>query len=159
MRRLLKNTTRVSTYLTVAGRLHEADLQQAAEDGFRSVLDLRSPEDNGYLLGEENWALAAKLNYIDTPTYATILTEDLIFDLFLQIGQLPKPLLIHCSSDPTLNNSWPANAYTITLMYLATQEGERFTSSQALDRAVLDGFDYSTAPELKELLSLYIDTH
>ncbi len=157
MEYMLKNATRVSTDLTVTGRLNEEDLQQAAEDGFQSVLDLRSPRERGYLLGEENWALAAKLNYISTPTYATLLTEDLIYDLFLQIGQLPKPLLIHCSSDLTLNSNWPANAYTITLMYLATQE--RLTSAQALHRAVLDGFDYNTAPALKEILSLYIDTH
>ena len=154
---MLKNATRVSTDLTVAGRLSREDLQQAAEDGFRSVLDLRSLSESSYLLDEENWALAARLNYINTPTYATILTEDLIFDLFLQIGQLPKPLLIHCANDLTLTDIWPANAYTITLMYLAIREG--LTSVQALDKAVLDGFDYSTSPELKEILSLYVDTH
>ncbi len=154
---MLRYATRVSTDLTVAGRLGEEDLQQAAEDGFLSVLDLRSPQESSCLLEEEDWALAARLNYINTPTYAAILTEDLIYDLFLQIGQLPKPLLIHCSSDLALNSNWPANAYTITLMYLATQA--RLTSVQALDKAVLDGFDYNTAPELKEILSLYVDTH
>ncbi len=154
---MLENTTRVSADLTVAGRLSEGDLQQAAEDGFQSVLDLRSSQESSCLLEEEDWALAARLSYINTPSYATILTEDLIYDLFLQIGQLPKPLLIHCSSDLALNSNWPANAYTITLMYLATQE--RLTSAQALDRAMLDGFDYDTALELKEILSLYVDTH
>ena len=157
MTQALKNTTRISTDLTVAGRLSGEDLQQAAEDGFRSVLDLRSPGESSYLLDEETWALAAQLNYISTPAYDTLLTEDLIFDLFLQIRLLPKPLLVHCSTDLTLNNSWPTNAYTITLMYLATREG--FTSAQALDRSVLDGFDYDTAPALKELLSSYIDSH
>lgn len=157
MNQTLKNTTQVSTDLTVAGQLTSQELQQAAADGFQSILDLQPSCENNYPMDEESWALSARLNYINTPMQAAFLTEDLIYDLFLQIGQLPKPLLIHGSSDLTSSNNWLAHAYTIALMYIAIQEG--LTSAQALDRATVDGFEYSQYPALKEILSLYVDTH
>lgn len=67
-----------------------------------------------------------------------------------------KPLLIHGSSDLALNKNWPANVYTIALGYIAIQEG--LISAQTLYRALIDGFEYSHYPELKEISSLYVDT-
>ncbi|MEH2252955.1 MAG: hypothetical protein V7K33_26315 [Nostoc sp.] len=45
----LSHTKKVSENLSAAGQLTSEELKQAAQEGFKSVLNLRSPDEAGFL--------------------------------------------------------------------------------------------------------------
>ncbi len=55
------NAKRVSEQLSAAGQLTPDQLQQAEQQGFKSVLNLRSPGEAGYLSDEQQQSEAAGL--------------------------------------------------------------------------------------------------
>ncbi|NEQ18678.1 MAG: hypothetical protein F6K28_00720 [Microcoleus sp. SIO2G3] len=57
----------VSDELYTAGQPTPGDLQQAAQEGFKSVVNLRSPNEADFLSDEQQQAEAAGLNYVNVP--------------------------------------------------------------------------------------------
>ena len=49
--------------LSAAGQPTPEELKQAAQEGFKSVLNLRSPDEPGFLSDEQQQAQAAGLQY------------------------------------------------------------------------------------------------
>ena len=73
-------------------------LHQAAQTGFKSVLNLRSPEETGFLTDEADRAQEAGLQYAHLPVNPTAIDETLVCRVVQQIADLPKPALLHCAS-------------------------------------------------------------
>ncbi|MEH2396127.1 beta-lactamase hydrolase domain-containing protein [Nostoc sp.] len=63
----LSHTKKVSEDLSAAGQLTSEELKQAAEEGFKSVLNLPSPNEAGFLNDEQQQAQAAGLQYANVP--------------------------------------------------------------------------------------------
>jgi uncharacterized protein (TIGR01244 family) len=126
---------------SVAGQVTPTELQQAAQAGFKSVLNIRSSEEEGFLDNEAQLAQSAGLEYAHVPLTPATANEEQLTEIVAELDKLPKPTLIHCAGG--------MRASAIALISIARQEG--LTPDQALARAQAAGFDYSINPKLKHL--------
>ncbi|MBW4694725.1 MAG: protein tyrosine phosphatase family protein [Lyngbya sp. HA4199-MV5] len=81
---------------SVAGQVTPDDLKQAATEGFKSVLNLRSPAETGVLSDEQQQAEALGLDYTNAPIAPTNDHDDAIDQVLWELDNLPKPVLVHC---------------------------------------------------------------
>lgn len=137
---------KVSDELSAAGQVTSEQLQQAAQEGFKSVLNLRSIDEAGFLLDEEQLADAAGLQYANVPLTPSEPDEDLVEEAIREIKNLPKPILVHCGAG--------ARAGAIALIATALQEN--LTYEQITEKAQELGLNLEQ-PHLKQfLLEKYI---
>ncbi|AFY86393.1 Glutathione S-transferase domain protein [Chroococcidiopsis thermalis PCC 7203] len=132
---------KVSDELSVAGKLTLEQLQQAAQQGFKSVLNLRSPDEPGFLSDEQQQAQAAGLDYANIPLQSS--EPDLIStkEAIRATENLPKPILIHCAAG--------ARAGGIALIATAIQQG--LTYEQIQEKAQQVDLDLNQ-PHLQQFL-------
>lgn len=145
----MENVKKINEQLTVAGQVKAEQLQEAAAEGYKSVLNLRSPEEEGFMKDEQKQAEAAKLQYVNIPVKLDEMTEELTDKVLEQIDRLPKPLLIHCASS--------MRAGAMAFMNVATRQG--MTSKQVFEKAAEAGFDCNAQPQMKQFLESYISKH
>jgi uncharacterized protein (TIGR01244 family) len=145
----MENVKKINDELTVAGQVTPEQLQQAAQEGFKSVLNLRSPDENGFLNDEQQLAEAAGLEYVNIPVKVNEINDELTTEVLGQIDELPKPTLIHCGVS--------MRAGAMALMNVATRQG--MTPEQAFEKAHEIGFDCSAYPQMKEFFEQYVSKH
>ena len=92
--KFMESVKKINDELSVAGQLNPEQLQQASTQGYKSILNLRSPEEEGFVKDEQKQAEAAKLQYVNIPVKPDGMTEELTDKVLEQIDRLPKPLLI-----------------------------------------------------------------
>lgn len=105
-----------------AGQLTPEQLQQAAVSGFRSVLNLRAPNEPGFLANEADQAEDLGLAYANTPVDPQISELEPLDKALYALENLPKPVLVHCRGG--------ARATAVALAAIAIQEHlslEQFT--------------------------------
>lgn len=137
----MTNTKKISDDLSAAGQLTPEQLQQAASEGFKSVINLRSPDEQGFLCDEQQQAEAAGLKYANVPLKPTEPNHELTKAALAEIADLPKPILIHCAAG--------ARASGIALIANAIQEG--LTDEQITQKAADLGISLEQ-PHLKQFL-------
>jgi uncharacterized protein (TIGR01244 family) len=110
-------TIRKITYdLAIAGQIEPEQLKQIAQEGFKSVLNLQSPEEKGFLLNEQQQVEDLGLHYVHMPIALDAINHnDLTIQVLQQMAELAKPILVHCSSD--------VRAAAMVLVYIATRQG------------------------------------
>ena len=84
--------------ITTAGQPSAAALEAAADAGYKTVIDLRGPaEDRGF---DERVAVQRLgMNYVSLPVDgAAGVTYENAAELDRVLAELPKPVLLHCSS-------------------------------------------------------------
>ncbi|MEQ8540502.1 MAG: protein tyrosine phosphatase family protein [Coleofasciculus sp. D1-CHI-01] len=146
----MENAKNINDNLTVAtNQVTPEQLQQAAQEGVKSVLNLRSREEEGFASDEKQQAAAAGLHYVNIPVKPDALTEELASQVLQQIEELPKPAVIHCKSG--------LRSGMMALMYVATREG--MTAEQAMEKGKSMGFDCEKSPPMKEFFKNYISQH
>lgn len=119
------NTVRkINDEFAIAGPVTFEQLQQLVEDGFKSVLNLRSLSQQ-FIHDEQQYVEHLGLSYINLPIDIDIMSTDVAVKVLKQIDNLPKPTLVYC------NNAMLAAA--MVLMYIAIGQGE--TLQQAFKRA------------------------
>ena len=116
---------KINNELTIAPQLTLEQLNQIAQEGFKSVLNLRSPDETGFLSSEQQEAESLGLFYINIPVNLEAINNDVITEVLKQINQLPKPILVHCDS--------AIRAAALVLIYIDTQQGA--TLEQACNKA------------------------
>ena len=142
----MKNTKKVSEELSIAGQVTTEELQQAANEGFKSVLNLRSPLEADFLGDEEQQSQAAGLHYTNIPLRTDQANQELVESAIREIETLPKPVLIHCAAG--------ARAGGIALIAIAIQEN--LTYEQIVQKAGELGISLEQ-PHLKQFfLNKYI---
>ncbi|MEH2203062.1 MAG: sulfur transferase domain-containing protein [Nostoc sp.] len=142
----MSNTKKVSDDLSAAGQLTSEELKQAAQEGFKSVLNLRSPDEAGFLSDEQQQAQAAGLQYANIPLKPSEPNQEQTELAIQQIENLPKPILIHCAAG--------ARAGGIALIANAISEG--LTYEEISQKAQELGLNLEQ-PHLKQfLLEKYI---
>lgn len=146
---LMESTKKINDQLTIAGKLAPEQLQQAASEGYKSVLNLRSPEEEGFLKDEQQQVEAAGMQYVNIPVKPDGMTDKLTDRVLDQIDQLPKPALIHCASS--------MRAGAMAFMSVATRQG--MTAAQVFEKAEEAGFDCDANPRMKQFLEHYVSTH
>jgi uncharacterized protein (TIGR01244 family) len=146
----MENAKQIDDELSVAmGQPTVEQLQQAAKEGFKSVLNLRSPQEEGFVSDEQQQAEAAGLKYVNLPVKPDGMNDELTDRVLEEIDRLPKPALIHCKSG--------MRSGAMTLMYVATDRG--MTAAQALGMGKQNGFDYDSNPQMKQFFEHYVSTH
>ncbi|MBE9104161.1 phosphatase [Nostoc cf. edaphicum LEGE 07299] len=142
----MSNTKKVSEDLSAAGQLTSEELKQAAQEGFKSVLNLRSPDEAGFLSDEQQQAQAAGLQYANVPLKPSEANQEQTELAIQEIENLPKPILIHCAAG--------ARASGIALIANAISEG--LTYEEISQKAQELGLNLEQ-PHLKQfLLEKYI---
>jgi uncharacterized protein (TIGR01244 family) len=142
----MENVKKINDQLTVSGQITLEELEQAAKEGFKSVMNLRSPSEEGFLNDEQQQAESLGLHYVNIPVKVSDLSEELTTEILKQIDALPKPALIHCGV--------AMRAGAMALMNVATRQG--MTPEQAFEKAGQIGFDCSAYPEMKEFFKNYV---
>lgn len=145
----MENKIEVNDQFVVGGQPTADDLEEMSKQGFKSVLNLRSPDEEGFLQDEAKQAEAAGLKYSHIAVEAKSINDGLTDRVLQEIKNLPKPSLVHCKSG--------MRAGAMTMMHLALENG--WDAKQALHQAENRGFDCSQNPQLKQYFESYIDKH
>lgn len=116
---------KINDDLTIAGQITLEQLLQVAQEGFKSVLNLRSPDEEGFLSNEQQQAEALGLYYVNIPVKVETINDEIADWVLKQTNELPKPILVHCDS--------AMRAAAIVLMHIATRQGG--TIKQAFKQA------------------------
>jgi uncharacterized protein (TIGR01244 family) len=132
---------KVNDDLSIAGQISAEELRQLAIGGFKSVLNLRDPDENGFFHDEKQEAQIVGLEYTNIPLNSQAPNQELTAEAILEIDHLPKPILIHCAGG--------ARAGGIALIAEAIQSG--FTYEQIAQKANELGINLKQ-PHLKQFL-------
>ncbi|MGB7415652.1 MAG: cytochrome b6-f complex iron-sulfur subunit [Thermosynechococcaceae cyanobacterium] len=147
---LRSDTIQLSDQLTVATtQLNPEQLQALKGAGYQSVLNLRSPSEKGFLTDEQRQMEAAGLQYLNIPVNPAQISDSLTDQILGQMDQLPKPILLHCSSG--------IRSGAMALIYVAIQE--EMTVDQAMAKNRLLGLGLATKPKIQQFVQDYIAHH
>ena len=99
-----KNTVRINDHIIdfdentlITGQLSVAQMQQLPAMGIKSVLNLRSPSEEGFVQEEEKLIKGLGLIYMNIPTsLERIPTDEENRQIHEALEKLPKKVLIHC---------------------------------------------------------------
>lgn len=89
---------KISDEFFAGGQPTPADLKQLAEEGFKSVVNLRGTGEAGVLADEQQQAEAAGLEYTNLPLQSTEASAESIAKLLAEVEQLPTPVYFHCGA-------------------------------------------------------------
>ncbi|MBW4645613.1 MAG: hypothetical protein KME23_21940 [Goleter apudmare HA4340-LM2] len=116
------NTVRkINDQLAIAGQITLEQLQQIADEGYKSVLNLRSSDETGCLEYEQEKTEFLELRYINLPIKAEGINHQAVLLVSQAINELPKPILIHCDNS--------IRSAAIVLIYIATKQGITFDNA------------------------------
>lgn len=145
----MENAIKLDDKFVVGGQPAPDDLEKMSKQGVKSVLNLRTADEEGFLKDEAKQAEARGLKYSHIPVDAKSIDDNLTDRVLREIKELPKPLLVHCKSG--------MRAGAMTMMHLALEKG--WDSQQALGKAQEQGFDCGQNPQLKQYFESYVDKH
>ncbi|BAY62835.1 hypothetical protein NIES22_29110 [Calothrix brevissima NIES-22] len=106
---------KINDELAIAGQVVPEELKSLAQQGYKSVLNLRSPDEQGFQDGEQLYTQLLGLHYANLPTKSTEINPQIALKVLQKIAEMPKPALIHCDS--------AARAIAMVLMYISTKQG------------------------------------
>jgi uncharacterized protein (TIGR01244 family) len=111
----MQTIRKINDDLAIAGQIELEQLTQLVEDGFKSILNLRNPQEKGFLPEEQATAEALQLNYVNLPFEIEFVSDQTSTQVLQSISRLPKPILVHCDN--------AVRAAAIALMHIATRQG------------------------------------
>lgn len=106
---------KINDELAIAGQITLEDLQSLVEEGFRSVVNLRSSSEEGFLDTEQSKTELLGLSYVNIPTKLHETDLDIILTVIRQIAEMPKPMLLHCDNG--------IRSAKIALIHVAIKQG------------------------------------
>lgn len=121
----MQTIRKINEDLAIAGQIDLAQLALIAEEGYQSVLNLRSPQETGFLGEEQQKVELLGLQYVNLPFDLELISDQSANRVLQQIHRLPKPILVHC--DTAIRSA------AIALIHIATRQGA--TLEQAFKQA------------------------
>ena len=120
----MDNLKQVTKEISIAGQPSPQDIEDAHKNGFRTIINLRTPDESGYLADEERQVEGLGLTYASIPVSPETL-DDVAVARFSQalVSVDGTPALVHCRS--------AGRAGVMTLLHLAVQHG--WTIQKALE--------------------------
>lgn len=106
---------KITNELAIAGQLAPDQLVQLIEEGYQSIVNLRSLDEVGFWSDEQHKIEQLGLQYFNCPIQVNSLNPDSVLRLIQQISDLPKPMLVHC--DNGIRSSF------IALILIAVKQG------------------------------------
>lgn len=93
----MTDVKKVNNDLSIAAQISSEELKQLAIGGFKSVLNLRDPDENGFFHDEKQEAQIVGLEYTNIPLNSQAPNQELTAEAIEAVENLPKPILIHCA--------------------------------------------------------------
>ncbi|GBE91228.1 beta-lactamase hydrolase domain-containing protein [Nostoc cycadae] len=112
---------KINDELAIAGQITLDQLQELANEGYKSILNLRSPDETNSLDNEQAKVELLGLQYINFPTNLREINHQAALEIFRVINQSLKPTLIHC--DDAIRSA------AIVFLYIATKQGVTFENA------------------------------
>lgn len=106
---------KINDDLAIAGQIDVTQLTQITQDGFHAVLNLRSPQEPGFIADEQLKAEGLGLEYVNIPLDIEQINDQITTLILQRISNLPKPILVHCDN--------AVRSAAIALMHIATRQG------------------------------------
>lgn len=106
---------KINDDLAIAGQIDVTQLTQITQDGFHSVLNLRLPQEPGFIADEQLKAEGLGLEYVNIPLDIEQINDQITTLILQRISNLPKPILVHCDN--------AVRSAAIALMHIATRQG------------------------------------
>ncbi|MBE8988892.1 beta-lactamase hydrolase domain-containing protein [Nostoc sp. LEGE 12450] len=117
---------KINDQLAIAGQVTPDQLKQIADEGYKSVLNLRLPDETGLLADEHEKTEFLGLYYVNFPTKTEDINHQSMLQIYQAIVELPKPTLIHCDNS--------IRSAAIVLLYIAIKQG--ITFEKALQKVI-----------------------
>ncbi|MBD2611677.1 MAG: beta-lactamase hydrolase domain-containing protein [Nostoc sp. ZfuVER08] len=117
---------KINDELAIAGQITLVQLKQITDEGYKSVVNLRLPDETGLLANEKEKIELLGLYYLNLPFKAQDINDVVTLEIFQRIAELPKPTLIHCDNS--------IRSATIVLLYIALKQGIAF--DKALQKVI-----------------------
>ncbi|MGH1394112.1 MAG: hypothetical protein ACRAVC_08755 [Trichormus sp.] len=115
---------KINHELSVAGQITLEQFPQLLADGYKSILNLRSPDEKGWLDDEKDKLELLGFRYLNLPTKVDEINCKTTLKVLQIINELPKPALIHCDNS--------IRSAVIALLYIATKQGITFEKAVEL---------------------------
>ena len=111
----METIRKINDDLAIAGQITLEQLKHIAAAGYKSVLNLRSPDEAGFQSSEKLDPQLLGLQYVNLPVKSKQINSQVALQVFQTINEMPKPTLVHCDSG--------MRSATIIFMYIATRQG------------------------------------
>ncbi|MBC6431293.1 phosphatase [Nostoc sp. HG1] len=121
----MSDVKKVSDEFSAGGQPTPETLKQLADQGYKSVVNLRSPDEAGVLADEQQQAKAAGLEYVNVPLKSTSANDNLTAKVLSELEELPTPVYFHCGAG--------GRASALALIAFATHQ--KLNREQVLVRA------------------------
>lgn len=121
----MSNIKKVSDEFFAGGQPTPETLKQLADEGYKSVVNLRSLDEAGALADEQQQAEAVGLEYVNVPLNSTVADDNSTTKVLSELEQLPTPIYFHCGAG--------GRASALALIALATQQ--KLNREQVLAKA------------------------
>jgi uncharacterized protein (TIGR01244 family) len=144
------NDRKITDDITVGGQPTAEELQNLRANGYRTVVNLRTPDEEGVLRDEERLAEDTGLNYSSIPV-----SPDTLDDIAVQnfqgalIGDDRLPALVHCKGG--------GRAGVLTLLHLTINNG--WSLAQALEEGNKLGIAPSETSPYRAFFDDFIKRH
>ncbi len=109
----MSDIKKLSDEFSAGGQPTAEDLKHFVEQGYKSVVNLRSPSETGALGNEQQQAEALGLQYVNVPLSSTTANQELTTQVVTEVENLPTPVYFHCGAG--------GRASALALITLATQ--------------------------------------
>ncbi|WP_109012382.1 beta-lactamase hydrolase domain-containing protein [Nostoc commune] len=120
---------KINGELAIAGQITLDQLKQIAEEGYKSVINLRLSDETDLLANEQEKTELLGLYYLNFPTKPEDLNHQSTLQIYQTITELPKPILIHCDNS--------IRSAAIALLYICIKQGVTF--EKALQKIITLG--------------------
>ena len=124
-------------------------LEELAREGFRSIVNLRAPDEQGEILSPSEEGEAARrhgLEYVNVPVSPQDMNEATAERFDREVSRLPSPVAIHCASGK--------RAGLFTFLHIARTEG--LSGEAAVAKAETMGFQFASS-ESKAFFTRAVD--
>lgn len=141
---------KIDETFTVGGQPDKLQLKQLAEDGFHTIVNLRTEGEEDQPLSPEeegNRVRELGMHYVHFPVDKDTMNADQVDEFRNDLPNWKAPIFVHCSSGK--------RAGAFVMMDRAVRQG--WSGDQTLRNAEQMGFECKV-PEIKELVSSYVDS-
>ncbi|MDX2096651.1 MAG: sulfur transferase domain-containing protein [Leptolyngbyaceae cyanobacterium bins.59] len=111
----METIRKINEELSIAGQIDDEQLLWLSQEGYRSLLNLRSSQEEGFWVDEQSKAECLGFRYLNLPIHPDVIDDVTALRVLQQINTLPKPMLVHCDS--------AVRAAAIALMHITTRQG------------------------------------
>lgn len=137
---------KITPKIFIGGQPNEADLDRLKEEGFRTIINLRTTDEEGYFADEEHAIENRGLNYVEIPTSPELLDDLAIHRFFNALNSDDaSPTYVHCAGG--------GRAGVLTLVFLAVKNG------WTLDKAYTMGEELKIAPKKSSPYQAFFESY